>query len=129
MCEAPGQTEQPRPGTPLAKINHRGCIVPACTLCRAGSRGNAADLAFKHLSSAHVQSRCFLISLVLMCCLMLLSKQRGFQAVFHFTYLCKRILFIAEAAQLHSSGELYPSISLLFPWSLGIKPSCLLLLM
>lgn len=46
---------------------------------------------------------------------MLLSKQRGFQTVFHFIYLCKRILFIAEAAQLPSSGELYASISLLFP--------------
>lgn len=73
------------------------------------------DLAFKHLSSVHVQSRCSLINLVLMRCLMLLSKRSIFQTVFHFIYLCKRILFIAEVAQRHSSGELYPSISLLFP--------------
>lgn len=72
------------------------------------------DLAFKHLSSVHVQSRCSLINFMLMCCLMLPSKQRGFQALFCFIYLCKSILFIAEAAQLLSSGEFYSSISLLF---------------
>ena len=115
MCEAPGHVERARPGTPPAQKSHLGSIMPARILCGAGFRRYAADLAFKHLSSVHVQSRCFLISSGLMCCLMLLSKQRSFQAVFYFIYLCKRILFIAEAAQLHSSAELYPSISLLFP--------------
>lgn len=115
MCEAPGHMEQDKPGTPLAKTNHLDSIVPVCTLCRAGFRSYAVDPALKNIPSVHVQSRCSLINLVLMCCLMLLSKKRGFQTVFNFIYRCKRILFIAEAAQLHSGGELYPFISLLFP--------------
>lgn len=54
MCEAPGHTEQARPGTPLAKINHPGSMIPACTFCRVGFRRYTVDLAFKHLSSVHV---------------------------------------------------------------------------
>lgn len=115
MCEATGHMEQEKPGTLLAKTNHLGSIDPVYTLCRPGFRSYTVDPALKHLYSVHVQSRCSLISLVLMCCLMLLSKKRGFQTVFNFIYRCKRILFIAEAAQLHSGGELYPFISLLFP--------------
>lgn len=127
MCEAPAHRDQARPVTPLGQVNPHGGW---CTLSRVGlSRALQPwplGIFLLHMSNPGALSpagcSCAAASSSL-------QKQRGFQMLFHFIYLCKRLLFIAEAAQLHSSAKLHPPISLLVPRSLDVKPACELLLM
>lgn len=127
MCKAPAHKQQARPGTPLAHKNHHQAWMHPLQGCFEEEHCSPG-LWTSFFCTCPIQVLSHQLGAHVLLLNASLQKQRGFQTLFHFIYPCKRLLFIAEAAQLRSSAKLHPPISLLVPRSLDVKPACALLL-